>query len=202
MAGSVIQKLFDHIQLDGNWKSCSSIEDSDYVHFINERKLDYSIAHTTLINRIPGIRFLSRKREHFFILNKYRDLMMQDCNKYFPETYLIPEDYSEYKKVHSSHPKRMYIAKTSNGAQGRNIHILSNPNSFKQIHFKGVDSSIEMQNDSVIQRYIDNPFLMNKKKHDLRLYVLIASVDPFVAFLNEEGLARFCTENYDKVNPS
>ena len=44
--------------------------------------------------------------------------------------------------------------------------------------------------------------MLNKKKHDLRLYLLIASVDPFVAFLNEEGLARFCTENYSKVSKS
>lgn len=36
----------------------------------------------------------------------------------------------------------------------------------------------------------------------MRLYLLIASVDPFVAFLNEEGLARFCTENYKKVGNS
>jgi len=44
--------------------------------------------------------------------------------------------------------------------------------------------------------------LIDKKKHDLRIYLLIARVEPFVAFLNEEGLARFCTENYDTNNSS
>lgn len=38
--------------------------------------------------------------------------------------------------------------------------------------------------------------LIDNKKHDLRLYVTIASIEPFVAFINEEGLARFCVEDY------
>ena len=50
--------------------------------------------------------------------------------------------------------------------------------------------------DQVIQRYISKPLLIDKKKHDLRLYVLIASVDPLVAFINSEGLARFCVDDY------
>ena len=174
--------------------------DSDYCHFINERRLDFSIAHDTLINRIPGISFLARKREHFFVLNKYKNLMMKGQKKYFPETFLIPEDYSDYKRAHLASPSSVYIAKTSMGAQGRNIHILPTPNSFKNIKSQLKSSNDSIQTDSVIQNYIGNPFLLNKKKHDLRLYVLIASVDPFVAFLNEEGLARFCTENYTQVN--
>ena len=55
----------------------------------------------------------------------------------------------------------------------------------------------QIYEDSVVQRYVHNPLLIGKKKHDLRLYLLIARVEPFVAFLNEEGLARFCTEDYD-----
>lgn len=35
------------------------------------------------------------------------------------------------------------------------------------------------------------------KKHDLRLFVTITSVEPFIAFINEEGLARFCVEDYE-----
>lgn len=39
---------------------------------------------------------------------------------------------------------------------------------------------------------------MGGKKHDLRLYILIACVEPFIAFINEEGLTRFCVEEYQK----
>lgn len=48
----------------------------------------------------------------------------------------------------------------------------------------------------LVQRYIKTPLTIDKKKFDLRLYVLLKGYDPVEAYLCEEGLARFCTENY------
>jgi hypothetical protein len=49
----------------------------------------------------------------------------------------------------------------------------------------------------VIQRYLDKPFLLDKIKFDLRVYVAIMDVDPIQAFVCDEGLARFCTSHYE-----
>jgi hypothetical protein len=35
--------------------------------------------------------------------------------------------------------------------------------------------------------------VVEKKKFDLRLYVLIKGFDPVEAYLYQEGMARFCT---------
>jgi hypothetical protein len=51
--------------------------------------------------------------------------------------------------------------------------------------------------DQVIQEYIKDPLLIDNKKFDLRIYVLISSLEPYICYLNDDGLARFCTEDYE-----
>ena len=52
----------------------------------------------------------------------------------------------------------------------------------------------------VVQEYIDKPFLMEKMKFDLRLYVLVTGVDPLRIYLSKEGLARLSVKMYDEVD--
>jgi hypothetical protein len=43
--------------------------------------------------------------------------------------------------------------------------------------------------------------LINNKKFDFRIYVLISMTDPFIVYIHEEGLVRFCAEEYnEKLN--
>ena len=45
-------------------------------------------------------------------------------------------------------------------------------------------------------RYIGKPLLINKKKFDLRIYILVTSFDPLRVYYFEEGLVRFATQEY------
>lgn len=57
----------------------------------------------------------------------------------------------------------------------------------------------------VLQKYIKNPLLLNGYKFDLRVYVLVTSVNPLEVFIYKEGFGRFSTVPYtldpnDKAN--
>jgi len=55
-----------------------------------------------------------------------------------------------------------------------------------------------IQNDVVVQHYISDPLLIFNKKFDFRIYVLISMTDPYIAYVHDEGLARFCAEEYSE----
>lgn len=49
----------------------------------------------------------------------------------------------------------------------------------------------------VVCHYISNPLLINNLKFDLRIYVVLTSINPLKIFIYDDGLARFATSAYN-----
>lgn len=49
----------------------------------------------------------------------------------------------------------------------------------------------------IVSRYVPNPLLINGLKFDVRIYVLVTSMDPWRIYVYNEGLARFSSEEYN-----
>jgi tubulin polyglutamylase TTLL5 len=80
-----------------------------------------------------------------------------------------------------------WIMKPAGSSQGRGIHIVTDVSQIPQ------GNTLD---NSIIERYINNPLLIDGYKFDLRLYVAVTGFEPLKLYLHKEGLARFATEPY------
>jgi len=77
-----------------------------------------------------------------------------------------------------------WIVKLSMGKRGLGIKLISSK------------KDIPNEQEYVAQRYIMNPFLVNKRKFHLRLYLVITNMQPLRALVHKEGLVLFAASNY------
>ena len=87
-------------------------------------------------------------------------------------------------------PKPTFIVKPDEGSQGDGIYLIRDT---QEYYCSG-------SRTHVCQEYISNVFTIDKFKFDLRIYVVLKSLEPLEFYVCKEGLARFSTVPYE--NPS
>ena len=102
----------------------------------------------------------------------------------------------DFEIVFRKYKKALWIVKPVNLSRGRGVHILKGEPEFKFLYKRFKTMAIPP--NILISRYIDKPHLINKKKYDLRIYVLIISFYPLRIYLYNNGLTRFATEDYKR----
>lgn len=108
---------------------------------------------------------------------------------FIPETYVLPDEfgefYSHFQKMKAADKnKNIWIVKPANLSRGRGIYLIDDI------------TEVNVEDVSVISKYITNPLLINGHKFDLRIYVCVTSFDPLRIYVYKEGLARFASEEY------
>lgn len=54
-----------------------------------------------------------------------------------------------------------------------------------------------------VQEYIDKPFLINKRKFDIGVYVTLTSLNPLRLYIyDSDALLRFCANDYHPFDPT
>jgi len=141
------------------------------------------------INHFPGSIEITRK-------DRMKENIVQRQQKYgkayfdiIPETFILPDEiamfYEKFYEYKERDNHNLWILKPNALSRGRGIHIITDP------------SNVPIDEPCIISKYIHNPLLINSLKFDIRLYVLLTSVDPLRFYVYNEGLARFCTEKYN-----
>lgn len=140
-------------------------------------------------NHFPKTFQLGRKDNLYRHFKKMKKKFSEDYS-FIPTSYILPADAKDfYKQIkinnNKNNSKDIFIVKPVNSSRGRGIHLLTEFN--KEI----------LNEDCLISKYISNPHLIEKRKYDLRIYVLITSFSPLRIYMFNEGLVRFSSEDYN-----
>eukprot|EP00304_Pavlova_gyrans_P010249 CAMPEP_0206046194 /NCGR_PEP_ID=MMETSP1466-20131121/17986_1 /ASSEMBLY_ACC=CAM_ASM_001126 /TAXON_ID=44452 /ORGANISM="Pavlova gyrans, Strain CCMP608" /LENGTH=472 /DNA_ID=CAMNT_0053421165 /DNA_START=1 /DNA_END=1416 /DNA_ORIENTATION=+ len=138
------------------------------------------------INHFPGMLELARKAGTARNLNRMLKEFPSEY-KFFPSTWLLPADLTDFKSQFTAKKNKTFIIKPSRGCQGKDILLTRSL------------EGINLHENYIAQRYLHRPYLLDGFKFDLRIYVLVTSVDPLRIYLFREGMVRVCTHKYGAV---
>ena len=104
----------------------------------------------------------------------------------FPESFVLPKDKKALQAfAKGADAPALYIVKPIRGSGGQGIEVTPDL------------TTALTQDDVVVQRYIDRPYLIEGRKGHCRIYGLITSADPLRAYVYSEGIVRIAPELYD-----
>ena len=137
------------------------------------------------MNHFPRSNELTRKDLLYKNLSKLKELFPGTKFDFLPESYILPNEYTFLKDKMDKNPNQFWIVKPVASSQGRGIFLTQSINDIPSNH------------QTIVSRYIINPFLINNKKFDLRIYAFVTSIVPLRIYRFKEGLTRFSANNYN-----
>jgi tubulin polyglutamylase TTLL4 len=153
-----------------------------------------TIPPSTLINHFPNSHELTNKSA--------MALNLQGKCKYLPLTFVLPRQLDAFTSYNKSIEKSIYwISKPLSSGEGRGIKIYSSYLDILQIiEMESKTKSKRRVSKFVVSEYIKDPLLIDEKKMDLRVYVLLVgspTLDiPDKIYLYKDGIVRIASENY------
>ena len=124
-----------------------------------------------------------------------------EIDNFFPEDY-EDDEMREIKKQYPV-PLNTWIVKpgeNSNRGCGINVvHTLQDVR--KLVQSAGGMNDIGYQKTFIVQKYIDNPFLIHRRKFDFRVFALATCINKRLkAFFYEDGYIRTSSKEFDLDN--
>ena len=117
--------------------------------------------------------------------NEMKKIFKEEYN-FMAETYNYPIDKDVIEKKFINYTldiNDLWLVKPKNACWGFGIYILD---SLRKI----------TKNEFLISKYITNLDLINNKKYDLRLHVLVSGLKPLRIYLNKEFIVRIATKDF------
>lgn len=139
-------------------------------------------------NHLPGSFQIGRKDRVWRNLQTQMNRHGKKEFGFMPRTYIIPQDLKLLRQMWPRYSQRgcKWIIKPPASARGTGIKVVNRW------------SQIPKRKPLIVQRYVERPLLINGSKFDLRLYVLVTSINPLRVYMHTDGLARFASVKYSE----
>ncbi|XP_022229344.2 tubulin polyglutamylase TTLL4 isoform X2 [Drosophila obscura] len=137
-------------------------------------------------NHIPGSFRIGRKDTMWrSIYQNLKKFGKKDFG-FMQKSYIMPDDLENLRQVWPKNASKLtkWIVKPPASARGTGIRIVNKWSQFPK------------DRPLVVQKYIERPLLINDNKFDMRLYVVLTSINPLRIYMYKDGLARFASVKY------
>ena len=161
-----------------------------------------------ITNHFEGHYHLSNKKAMFINMQRYYQLNDEDPFLVLPLTFHVRngiedvefENFTKhYKKVKNSKKgKNVWIIKPGEYSnRGCGIHIMQDYNDIKEF----IASNSNKFHTYILQKYIEKPLLINKRKFDIRMFGMLTSVNGILkGYFYEDGYIRTSCKEYTLKN--
>jgi hypothetical protein len=139
------------------------------------------------INKFPLASCLTTKSALWALLDRMRSKHGTDAFAFAPQSYVLPAEAEPLRGAMAAEPRGVWIVKPVAACRGQGITL----------HWgsAGVPETVASRR-GIASRYIHPPYLIDGRKNDLRLYVLVTCWRPLVLYLHREGLVRLAAAPY------
>ena len=149
------------------------------------------------VNHLINNRVISRKDLLKKAIDRVRKISLK-LNKYFdimPTTFILSKDYVDFLDAFMKNKNtllnplhNLWIVKPVGKSRGRGIFLINDI------------VEVPMADGHLVQKYLNDPLLIDGYKFDMRIYVLVTSVNPLEAFIYKDGFARMSSYQYSINN--
>ncbi|XP_037832856.1 protein polyglycylase TTLL10 isoform X2 [Kryptolebias marmoratus] len=206
------RRIYNKDREDFRLKWCETKSSTIYSHFREGKQLLYQIPNNNVLTSKIGL--LSSLREYERVSSKvklsqgHRRLKMEE---FIPTTFRMDVRkerdifFALFTQQEGERESSMWICKPTGQNQGKGIFLLKSLEDVEAFRLKlqhlednqANRSLHHLQNQPyIVQRYIQNPLLLKRRKFDVRSYLLIACTAPYMVFFRH-GYVRLTCDIYD-----
>ncbi|XP_065711342.1 inactive polyglycylase TTLL10 isoform X3 [Patagioenas fasciata] len=204
------QRIYDNRREDYALKWCETKCRKTYCRFKEGEQLLYQIPNNGVLTSKIGLLCCLREQERTTKkISRSSNAKLLKMEEFFPESFRL--DLKDERNAFfglCKEEEQIWICKPSCSNQGRGIFLLKNAAAVHTLQAKLLSAEEHLLSKKmpykvpqarIVQRYIQQPLLLEGKKFDVRSYLLIACTAPYVLFF-AQGYVRLTCVDYDAAS--